>query len=63
MEFQENILGLIGNTPLVKLNRLARGVKAQIFAKMESLNPAGRSLRHAGNSGLVYEVLAVCSCS
>jgi cystathionine beta-synthase len=39
MEFQENVLGLIGNTPLVKLNRLARGVKAQIFAKMESLNP------------------------
>jgi cystathionine beta-synthase len=39
MEFKENILGLIGNTPLVKLNRLARGVKAQIFAKMESLNP------------------------
>lgn len=39
MEFKENILGLIGNTPLVKLNRLARGTKAQIFAKMESLNP------------------------
>src|ERR1051325_9447286 len=39
MEFHENNLGLIGNTPLVKLNRLARGVKAQIFAKMESLNP------------------------
>jgi len=39
MEFQENILGLIGNTPLVKLNRLARDVKAQLFAKMESLNP------------------------
>jgi cystathionine beta-synthase len=39
MEFQENILGLIGNTPLVRLNRLARGVKAQIFAKMENLNP------------------------
>ncbi|HKV33334.1 MAG TPA: cysteine synthase [Pyrinomonadaceae bacterium] len=39
MEFKENILGLIGNTPLVKLNRLARGVKAQIFAKMENLNP------------------------
>jgi cystathionine beta-synthase len=39
MEFQENILGLIGNTPLVRLNRLARGVKAQVFAKMESLNP------------------------
>lgn len=39
MEFQENILGLIGNTPLVKLNRLARNVKAQIYAKMENLNP------------------------
>jgi cystathionine beta-synthase len=39
MEFQQNILGLIGNTPLVKLNRLARGVKAQVFAKMENLNP------------------------
>jgi cystathionine beta-synthase len=39
MEFQENILGLIGNTPLVKLNRLARNVKPQIFAKMENLNP------------------------
>src|ERR671927_674040 len=39
MEFQENILGLIGNTPLVKLNRLTRDIKAQVFAKMESLNP------------------------
>lgn len=39
MEFQENVLGLIGNTPLIKLNRLARDVKAQIFAKMENLNP------------------------
>ena len=39
MEFQENVLGLIGNTPLIRLNRLARDVKAQVFAKMESLNP------------------------
>jgi cystathionine beta-synthase len=39
MEFQENVLGLIGNTPLIRLNRLARDVKARIFAKMESLNP------------------------
>ena len=39
MEFQQNILGLIGNTPLVRLNRLARDVKAQIYAKMENLNP------------------------
>lgn len=39
MEFQQNILGLIGNTPLVKLNQLSRNVKAQVFAKMENLNP------------------------
>ena len=39
MELHENVLGLIGNTPLVKLNRLARGVKAKILAKMENLNP------------------------
>lgn len=39
MEYCENILGLIGNTPLVKINRLAQGVRAQIFAKMENLNP------------------------
>ena len=39
MEFHENVLGLIGNTPLIKLNRLARDVKAPVFAKMESLNP------------------------
>ncbi len=39
MEFYENVLGLIGNTPLVRLNRLAQGVKAKIYAKMENLNP------------------------
>jgi len=39
MEFHDSILGLIGNTPLVKLNRIAESTKAQIFAKMESLNP------------------------
>src|SRR6185369_14240228 len=39
MEFHENVLGLIGHTPLVKLNRITKGVKATILAKMESLNP------------------------
>jgi len=39
MEFHENVLGLIGSTPLVRLNRLAKGVKAKVFAKMENLNP------------------------
>lgn len=39
MKFYENVLGLIGNTPLVKLNRLTEGIRAQVFAKMENLNP------------------------
>ncbi|HEY9284990.1 MAG TPA: pyridoxal-phosphate dependent enzyme [Pyrinomonadaceae bacterium] len=39
MKVYENILGLIGNTPLVRLNRMTEGIKAQVFAKMESLNP------------------------
>ncbi len=39
MEFQENVLGLIGQTPLVRLNRLTQGIKATVFAKMENLNP------------------------
>lgn len=39
MHYYENILGLIGRTPLVKLNRLTRGVKATVLAKMENLNP------------------------
>lgn len=39
MQFHENVLGLIGNTPLVKLNRLTQGIKATVFAKLENLNP------------------------
>ena len=32
---------LIGNTPLVRLNRIAEGVNADIIAKLESFNPLG----------------------
>jgi cysteine synthase A len=37
--FSDNSLS-IGNTPLVKINRMAQGLKATIFAKIESRNPA-----------------------
>src|SRR5580765_3628855 len=39
MRYEENVLALIGHTPLVKLNRLTRGIKATVLAKMENLNP------------------------
>src|ERR671933_1204080 len=39
MDYRENILELIGRTPLVRLNRLTQGIKATVLAKMESLNP------------------------
>src|SRR2546423_3101352 len=39
MHYYDNILGLIGRTPLVKLNRMNRGIKATVLAKMENLNP------------------------
>src|SRR5215831_851861 len=39
--FQETILGTLGNTPLVKLNKITRGYKGHYFAKIESFNPGG----------------------
>ncbi|GIK61085.1 MAG: cystathionine beta-synthase [Ignavibacteriaceae bacterium] len=35
------MLEQIGNTPLIKLNRINKGLKPQIFAKLESANPGG----------------------
>ncbi len=37
----ENVLELISQTPMVKLNHLARPDMARIFAKLESYNPGG----------------------
>ena len=37
----ENIADTFGNTPLVKIPRLARGLAATVLVKMESFNPAG----------------------
>ena len=39
MNIKSNILELIGNTPLVRLNKVTDGAKAQVVAKLESHNP------------------------
>ncbi len=40
MNIASDVTGLIGNTPLVRINRLAEGAKASVVAKLEFLNPA-----------------------
>lgn len=41
MKIAENILDLIGNTPLVKINKLNKEGFSTVVAKVESFNPAG----------------------
>lgn len=40
MKIADNVTALIGNTPLVKLNRLAQGIEATVALKLEFYNPA-----------------------
>ncbi len=44
MNIANNVTDLIGNTPLVKLNRLTEGCKATVVAKLEFYNP-GKSVK------------------
>ena len=39
--YYNNILELIGNTPLVRINHLTKGIKATVLAKIEFTNPGG----------------------
>ncbi|HEX6921898.1 MAG TPA: cystathionine beta-synthase [Actinomycetes bacterium] len=41
MQYYESMVDLVGNTPLVKLNRVAAHVPALVLAKVEYLNPGG----------------------
>ncbi|MBM3448658.1 MAG: pyridoxal-phosphate dependent enzyme [Bacteroidetes bacterium] len=44
MKYYENILGTIGNTPMVKLNHVVKEVPALVLAKIETTNP-GNSIK------------------
>jgi cystathionine beta-synthase len=41
MQYYENILQTIGNTPLVKLPKIMDGVRGLVLAKLEMMNPGG----------------------
>ncbi|MFX1572733.1 MAG: cysteine synthase A [Promethearchaeota archaeon] len=41
MGVYNNIIETIGNTPLVKLNKIAENIKPSIYAKLEYFNPGG----------------------
>jgi len=41
VEFVESILDLVGNTPLVRLQKVTEGLRPTILAKLEQLNPGG----------------------
>ncbi len=54
MKFHETILGTMGNTPLVRLNKITRGFKGHYFAKVETFNP-GSSVKDRIGIGIIEE--------
>ena len=56
-----NILETIGNTPLIRINRLNSNPNVQLYAKMEGFNPSGsikdriafRMIEHAEENGIL----------
>ncbi len=63
MKIAQDVTALIGNTPLVRINRLTEGCVAQVVAKLEYYNPAhsvkdrigAAMLDAAGEAGLINE--------
>jgi cystathionine beta-synthase len=41
VEYYNNVLEIIGSTPLIKLNKLTEGIEALVLGKVECFNPGG----------------------
>jgi cystathionine beta-synthase len=41
VQINDSVLDLVGNTPLVRLNRVTEGIAATVLAKVEYFNPGG----------------------
>ncbi len=41
MPIASDVLGIVGNTPLVQLSRIGKGLRPRLVAKLEMLNPGG----------------------
>jgi cystathionine beta-synthase len=61
MKYINNMLEMIGNTPLLKLNKIPKNVPANVFVKLEYLNPSGSykdrmalSMIEAAEKGLTW---------
>src|SRR5215469_13327933 len=54
MHYANSILEKIGNTPLVRLNRVASDVPAVVLAKLEMLNPGGSVKDRIGPALITY---------
>jgi len=54
---KEGILSVIGNTPLIKLNRVFKDIKFDLYAKLECLNPGG-STKDRSAAGIIEHGIA-----
>jgi cystathionine beta-synthase len=47
---QSDVTKAVGNTPIVKLNRVTEGLESEIYVKLEYLNPGGSHKDRVGST-------------
>jgi len=56
MKIAQNIVDLVGNTPIIKLNNIDKYLYGNIYAKCEFMNPTG-SIKDRASSNMIKEAL------